>query len=368
MNLMEKKKIGLAALLILVLSAGCSTIRASGQGSTQLLQPPNSSSTDFTPPSDSSVFTVYFTQPYQADEDAWHGGPDAALVAAIDGAQESIQVAIYSFSLESIGQALIDAHERGVDVRMVMESDNMDRSMPQKLIRAGIPIVGDEGEGRMHNKFLVIDGQEVWTGSMNYTGTGAYQDYNNLVRVYSDRAAFDYQNEFEEMFTGRLFGAGSPANTPDPYLQFKNEDVAIFFSPDDGVEDKLVKLIASAQTSVDFLAYSFTSDTLAEALLERAAAGVTVRGVFDEEQAESNTGGEFEHLRDAGLDVRLDANPGQMHEKMFLIDGELVAFGSFNFSRSAEERNDENVIVADSAHLAEQFLTEFERIYQQAGR
>jgi phosphatidylserine/phosphatidylglycerophosphate/cardiolipin synthase-like enzyme len=67
---------------------------------------------------------------------------------------------------------LIDAHRRGVTVRLVTESDYIDVPEIQELREAGIPVLGDRREGRMHNKFVVIDRQEVWTGSLNlFTGT-----------------------------------------------------------------------------------------------------------------------------------------------------------------------------------------------------
>jgi hypothetical protein len=68
---------------------------------------------------------------------------DGPLVEAIDAARLSIDVAAYSLSLNSVRNALIHAHERGATVRVVMESTNMDRSDPQRLIEAGIPVIGD---------------------------------------------------------------------------------------------------------------------------------------------------------------------------------------------------------------------------------
>ena len=67
-----------------------------------------------------------------------------------------------------------------------------------------------------------------------------------------------------------------------------------------------------------------------------------------------------------GLDVRLDGNPGQMHEKVFIVDGEVVVFGSYNFSRNANENNDENVLIIHNRTIAEEFCAEFERIYSLA--
>ena len=61
-----------------------------------------------------------------------------------------------------------------------------------------------------------------------------------------------------------------------------------------------------------------------------------------------------------------DGNDGQMHHKVMIIDKQIVIFGSYNFTNSAETRNDENLIVAYNTDIAAQFLSEFERVYEQA--
>jgi phosphatidylserine/phosphatidylglycerophosphate/cardiolipin synthase-like enzyme len=80
----------------------------------------------------------------------------------------------------------------------------------------------------------------------------------------------------------------------------------------------------------------------------------------------SNFGTEFERLRTAGIDVRLDGNPDKMHHKVLLIDREIVITGSYNFSASAENNNDENTLVIHSTPLARRFLAEFQRIFDLA--
>ena len=77
-------------------------------------------------------------------------------------------------------------------------------------------------------------------------------------------------------------------------------------------------------------------------------------------------GGEYEHLLNAGLDVRLDGNPRNMHHKVIIIDGQIVVTGSYNFSASAEERNDENTLILHNPDIAAQFLAEFQRVYAAA--
>ncbi len=319
-------------------------------------------------PGGAQPFTLYFTDPFAPGAKQHTGGPDEAVAAAIDGAKQTIDIAIYSFSLEDVAQALLRAKDRGVRVRIVMESDGMDGKVPQQLMDQGIPIVGDRREGLMHNKFMVIDGEQVWTGSLNFTTTGTYNDYNQVVRVSNAKLAQDYTTEFNEMFVDDQFGPGSPANTPYPNLTIGGYPVQVYFSPDDGVAQHLVDLIDSAQKSIHFLAYSFTSNDLGAAMMAKARAGVDVRGVFETEQVKSNQGTEFPAMQRAGLGVREDTLPGQMHMKVIIIDGQVVSFGSYNFSASAENTNDENEMIVQDPALAAQFEQEFERIYKESAK
>ncbi len=316
-------------------------------------------------PAGGTGFLVFFTEPGSDTAETLRGGPDESLAAAIDGAQRSVDVAIFLFDLWSVRDALIRAHERGVEVRVVTDSDEILEPEMQALIDAGIEVLGDRREPLMHHKFVVIDGFEVWTGSMNFTVAGAYRNNNNLLRVRSSRFATNFQTEFDEMFVEDRFGALSRADTPNPRLLIEAIPVEVYFSPDDGVQARIVELIRNARESVEFMAFAFTADPIAEAMLERAAAGVNVRGVVETSQA-SGQGSEYDRLRAAGIDVRLDANPRNMHHKVILIDGRIVITGSYNFSRSAEEKNDENLIVLQHPELAERYRQEFLRLFTAA--
>jgi phosphatidylserine/phosphatidylglycerophosphate/cardiolipin synthase-like enzyme len=94
---------------------------------------------------------------------------------------------------------------------------------------------------------------------------------------------------------------------------------------------------------------------------------VLVSGVFETTQVASNLGTEFDRLKEAGLDVRLDGNRNSMHHKVIVIDGEIVITGSYNFSNNAEKRNDENVLILHSSEIAGLYLSEFERVWVEAG-
>lgn len=311
-------------------------------------------------------FEVYFTNPADPLSRQGTGGVDGPLVEAIDAARLSIDVAAYSISLNSVRYALIRAHDRGVTVRVVMESTNMDRSDPQAMIKAGIPIIGDDQDGLMHNKFMVIDRSEVWTGSLNFTDSGTYDDNNNMIRIRSPKMAENYTKEFEEMFVDDKFGPNVVAETPHPSLTIDDTEVDTYFSPDDGVASKLIPVLQGAQDSIYFLTFSFTSNELGDIVRAKAEEGLTVKGVMDEEQIQTNQGTEFDPFRQAGMDVLIDGNEGMMHHKVFIVDGKIVVLGSYNFSQAAETRNDENLLIIYNEQLADQYLKEFQRVYNHA--
>jgi phosphatidylserine/phosphatidylglycerophosphate/cardiolipin synthase-like enzyme len=313
-------------------------------------------------------FELYFTDPTSPLSPQGTGGVDSPIVDAIDGARLSIDVAAYSLGLNSVRNALLRAHDRGVTVRIVMESTNMDRSDPQIMIEAGIPIIGDNSQGLMHDKFLVIDKSEVWLGAMNFTDSGTYEDNNNLMRIHSTKIAENYSVEFKEMFEDNMFGPNAVAKTPNPTITIDDTRIDIYFSPDDGVLNALASLLDGAEQSIHFLAFSFTSNDLGAIVREKADAGLTIAGVMDREQVYSNQGTEYDPFKQADLDVRIDGNAGQMHHKVFIVDEKIVVLGSYNFSQSAEERNDENLIIVYNAVIAKQFMLEFERVQSHAER
>lgn len=312
-----------------------------------------------------SDIQVFFTDPNAPGAEFARGGPDEALRAAIEAAHVSIDVAIYDLNLYGIRDALIDAQNRGAAVRMVVESESFTAEELSRFTANGIQVVTDGNPDSMHDKFFVIDRYEVWTGSVNLTLSDVYGNRNNLVRLRSMALAENYEAEFEEMFSQGLFGDRSPSNTPHPRVEIDGVWVESYFAPEDGVEARLVAYLNDAEASIHFLAFSLTSDAVAEALLAAQRRGVEVQGVMDEAQA-ANAGGEHENLAANGIDVRLEAENGSLHHKLLIIDGEIVITGSYNFSANAERRNDENVLVIHNAAVASEFMEEFQRVWQLA--
>lgn len=306
-------------------------------------------------------YTLYLTHPGEAGTGL---AVESALVDSILSAESTIDLALYSFSLGTVADALILAESHGVEVRMVMEADNMDSYQVKRLLAAGIPIHADTADGLMHNKFVVIDEKEVWTGSMNLTITSAQEDANNLVRIISPELAADFTVEFEGMYLDGLFGEKHRPQTPYPLLTIDTTTLEVYFPPNDGASSRLVDLINEANDSVVFLASNFTSDPLSTAFIRAHERGVEVAGLMDAENAVSDTGSDYRLLVESGIPVVLDIDPGNMHHKVLIIDGAIVVFGSYNFTASAEKRNDENLLIIHDPQLAARFLKEYMRLIE----
>ncbi len=130
----------------------------------------------------------------------------SVVIDWIERANESIDLAIYSFTLDSIGDALVRAHDRGVRVRVIMEREQLNRwSEYSRLRDAGVKVKLDGNPAYMHNKFMVIDGRVVLTGSYNYTKQADTRNDENLLILVGEDVAGAYEAEFNEMWSG-VFG------------------------------------------------------------------------------------------------------------------------------------------------------------------
>jgi phosphatidylserine/phosphatidylglycerophosphate/cardiolipin synthase-like enzyme len=315
---------------------------------------------------------VYFTDPLHAgDLDDLRGTPAEKLIEHIEAAQRTIHVAAFEFNLTPVAEALIAAHQRGVEVLWVTDDEHGieadeedDHGQFATLAKAGIE-VRDDGRGAlMHNKFWIFDAQTVWTGSTNITVNGMFRNNNNVIVFDSPELAAIFEREFAEMWAGE-YGPTSPSTVEDQRVIVSGGSVQALFAPEDEVASQLVPLIEGAQHSIRFMAFAFTHEGIGQAVLARARAGVNVRGIFE------TTGSETEYsemplLYCAGVLVRQDGNPRTFHHKVFVIDEQIVVTGSFNFTDNADESNDENVVVVANTDVAAQYLQEFERRWAEA--
>lgn len=134
------------------------------------------------------------------------------------------------------------------------------------------------------------------------------------------------------------------------------------FSPGPACLDAIREQLHRAQRSVDICVFTITDDRLAEAILEARARGVAVRIATDDEKSHDR-GSDVMRLAQAGIETRVDRSRHHMHHKFAVFDAASLVTGSYNWTRSAAEHNQENVLVTDDARLVVPYREMFDRIW-----
>jgi phosphatidylserine/phosphatidylglycerophosphate/cardiolipin synthase-like enzyme len=291
-----------------------------------------------------------------------------AVIADIDAARKSVDLATFDFDIPEMTDALIRAKQRGLTVRAIVDSENLETPEVSeetgRLQSAGIPVHFDDREPFMHNKFIVVDNGVAWTGSWNVTTNDTFRNNNNMLRFNSGLIAADYTREFNQMFDGQ-FGTRKTSATPNPRVQIGAATIEVYFSPEDGIAKHVVQRLQNATTNIRFMTFSYTADDIANTMIAKAKAGLVVQGVFERQNA-TGTGSEYAKLKSGGVDVLHDGNCYILHHKVIIIDDRTVITGSYNFTGSAERDNDENLVIIDDPAIARSYMDEFNRTYAQA--
>ena len=176
---------------------------------------------------------------------------------------------------------------------------------------------------------------------------------------------------------GRAFEAAreAPAGTrPDQVLTWLEAVVKLLvstaasrvgeahFAPRQDCALRLRKLFDSARKRADVCVFTITDDRITRAILRAHERGVAVRIVTDDLKA-FDPGSDVHRLAEAGIPLRMDRSEDHMHHKFAVFDQRLLVTGSYNWTRSAAERNRENIAFTDDRRLVEAFGEEFERLW-----
>ncbi|MDY6967499.1 MAG: phospholipase D-like domain-containing protein [Spirochaetota bacterium] len=313
-----------------------------------------------------NFYRIYFTSPW--NKGVSRNNPETAIINLISQTKRSFFGAFYDISSKKIAYALQKAHARGVKVKLVVERDNYNKKGMGIIKKAGIPVVKDNKSGYMHNKFAIADKRILWTGSYNLTDNGSYKNNNNAIMILSSDLSNIYLNEFDEMFRYKIFGNKKEKKvfsglTKKYYVKIGNTNINAYFSPEDSIENIIIKRLKKAKESIHFMVFSFTSDKIGEEMIHQHRKGVKVYGLMEKRGAKSKYS-EYIKMKIEGIPVKLDRNRYIMHHKVIVIDKKRVITGSFNFSKNANKKNDENVLIIDNSNISGEYLKEFYRLYR----
>ncbi len=328
---------------------------------------------------------VYFSQSvdtsYSTGVDAVQTNIADRMIERIAAATSTIDFCFFGFTRDDVAQALVDAHNRGVEVRVIYEIFD---PVINVLENAGIEVRTDPDEEHenTHNKFAIFDARDddettsvVWTGSWNASYSATNDNAENAVVVYDAALATTYTIEFEEMWGG-AFSYHKDDNTPHLFI-VGGRRVEQYMSPTDGLDTVMVDLIGTGDTDVFFAIYGFTDSVISDALVDRIDAGVAVRGVFDAEGAAYEYS-EYPVLEEAGADVVTDnveqgGDDEILHHKYLMADplpggsDPTIVTGSYNWTFTAKTYKDENILIFHDATIANIFFQEWMARYKEAG-
>lgn len=122
------------------------------------------------------------------------------IVQLIDRANSTLKIAIYSFTLEPIANAIIRANDRGVNIKIIIEpTQDTQYSVSGRLISNGIQVFEDHGSGIMHDKVMIVDSTYVVTGSFNWSNNAQDNNAENLLIIRNQSVVRAYEDEWERL-------------------------------------------------------------------------------------------------------------------------------------------------------------------------
>ncbi len=276
---------------------------------------------------------TFFTPSRSAEE---------AVFSLVGSAEESVFIASYSLFWPDLFELLeLKSH---IDVRVISDSET---GLPPS---SGIKVKVDRYSRLFHPKFIVVDGRRLAVGSGNFTLSNMRRYHNDFLMI-EDR---DIASFFHDKFIS--WWEGTPCEA-----SYSDGRVEAYFAPEHDCEGIIRGLIETAGESVYFALYHFTSEPVAESILKARRSGVSVHGILERNSARPHS--VFSSLEDFGCSVKLSNMSGLLHDKFFVIDGEIVITGSYN-PTAAARRNVECLVVVRDRAVAEEFLKKWRHIWR----
>ncbi len=283
------------------------------------------------PPADGSI-TIYSTH-LQNDL-------RRTYVAAIESAQKSVSLEIYTLTDQNIIHALKTKAEQGIPVQVVIDSKAS--PLAKKQLGPQVKTIRRTPKGLMHLKILVIDDAQVWIGSANMT-YDSLRTHGNIVAAMTNPAlATTIQQR-----TSQTPPSGTSPNTPviafshnTPNGDTQHGELWFLPSPEQGL-DRLINAIQSAKKQLRIAMFTWTHPRLTQAVIDAHKRGVIVEVVIDAKQGQGAGAETLHNLKKAHVNATLSNGDGLLHYKMLIVDNHTLVCGSANWTRAAFKHNDD---------------------------
>jgi phosphatidylserine/phosphatidylglycerophosphate/cardiolipin synthase-like enzyme len=268
---------------------------------------------------------------YSTDHDDHLGG---VFNEAIQKAQHSIQIAVYTITDQRLIQSLRKKAKEGVHVTVICDA----KACPgiEKKLGSEITLYKATPKGLMHLKILVVDDELVWIGSANMTGE-SLRLHGNLI------AGFDAP-ELAQWIGKKLFALADGTNDPYPQQSFLigHQTLEFWFLPNDkGAVHRIRSLIRAAKKTIKIAMFTWTRLDFVNDIVSANLRGVDVKIVLDNNSSKGSSVGVVKALQKGKIPVRVNTGQGLLHYKTMIIDDEILVNGSANWTKAAFRQNED---------------------------
>lgn len=261
-------------------------------------------------------------------------------LSAIDSAQNSILLIVYSLTDPEIISTLRSKSLQGIDVKVICDA----KASPYVDSKLGTKVSTTRryGPGLMHQKILVIDNKSIWLGSANMT-TESLNLHGNLVAAVESPAMAE--TIMAKASTLKVEGKASAI----PFQEFMigNQKVELWFLPDNrNAVRRLKELIRSAEKTIRVAMFTWTRQDLAHEIIRAKNRGIDTEVAIDHYSAKGASAKIVKLLKDNGVPVLISRGGPLLHHKFLYIDNYTLVNGSANWTKAAFTQNDDCFIVA----------------------
>ena len=251
------------------------------------------------------------------------------FIGAIARAKEEIHLVIYALNDSKVIRALNKASQRGIVIKVIY--DHKTDSQELTALSKEIKKIPTRGSALMHRKILIIDRDELYIGSANFTPPSLRLHYNLVIGMRSKQLS-------ERIIDPTL---------PPTSIEVGGQYIEFYTFPEDrqvGVP-RLLELIDSARDSLVIGMFTWTYAPLTEAIIKAHRRGVKVTAILDQQSAYGASNKTLIALLEAGIEVKIGPGGKLFHHKFLYIDQQKLATGSSNWTKAAFSRNQDCLLI-----------------------
>lgn len=135
-----------------------------------------------------------------------------------------------------------------------------------------------------------------------------------------------------------------------------------YFSPGNDCENAIISAIRKAKSTIKICVFTISENEISEALIRAHKRGINIKIITDNDKI-NDTGSDIRWLLDEGLTIRIDEATSHMHHKFCIVDKKILLTGSYNWTKSAADRNQENILITYDPKSVKLYLREFEQLW-----